>query len=122
MKKKILSALLCVAMVATMAVGCGKVQAEEAPTTEAVVEEVEYNNAPLNRLKKNHEYKVIEVREYASDSRHYATVILEDETSRVTISLEELLYHGESNESFQSAIKLAAGDNVIYNDGVFNLK
>ena len=122
MKKKILSALLCAVMAATMAVGCGKVQAEEASVAEEVVEEVEYNNAPLNRLKKNHEYKVVEIREYASDSRHYATLILEDETSRVTISLEELLNYGESNESFQSAIKLAAGDNVIYNDGVFVLK
>lgn len=121
MKKKILSALLCAVMVAAMATGCGKVQAEEAPVAE-VVEDVEYNNAPLNRLKKNHDYKVVEVREYASDSRHYATLILEDETSRVTISLEELLNYGESNESFQSAIKLAAGDNVIYNDGVFVLK
>ena len=99
MKKRLLSALLCAVMAATMAVGCGKVQAEEAPVAE-----------------------VVEVREYASDSRHYATLILEDETSRVTISLEELLNYGESNESFQSAIKLAAGDNVIYNDGVFVVK
>ena len=120
MKKKLLSALLCAVMAATMAVGCGKVQAEEAQTKTETIEEVEY--APLNRLKKNHEYSVVEVREYASDTRHYATLILEDETSRVTISLEELLNHGEANESFQSAIKLAAGDNVIYNDGVFTLK
>ena len=122
MKKKMLSALVCAVMVATVAVGCGKVHAEEAPETKEVVEEVEYNNAPLNRLKKNSEYKVIEVREYANDTRHFVTLILEDETSRVTIELEELLYHGESNESLKSAIKLAAGDDVIYNDGVFVLK
>ena len=39
MKKKLLSALLSVAMVATLLVGCGGTTTEEAPATDAATEE-----------------------------------------------------------------------------------
>ena len=56
MKKKLLSALLCVAMVASLVVGCGSKPAE-APAEDAATEEVTEDAAEENPNKKDKEDK-----------------------------------------------------------------
>ena len=119
MKKKLLSALLCVAMVASLVVGCNK--------SETVEEKVELTETEERFEIKDGEYTVLDVRESYAAKRSgpqqiSISLVLEASNGDRFYFRDEFINTRKFPEDVIDLLTLIEGDNVVIKDGKITRK